>query len=246
MSRESRVLIGVGGLAVIGLLLAVSGRMAVGLVVLVVGLVGGVVALRMTRPDTSDPFTDARAEADSSNTGTLTMGEPLAPWSPDGGLAAWTPPAGLAPPPADPFVDQYTQTPPPPAEPVAEPATDWDSTTWENSVSWDTRPSAPADTNPLDDLVDFDTLDPIAEVERIENRAAPSPTDSIDSYEQFHSQVDTGELDVHGNPIINENVTDADDIMAASQATELHLADGEQTELQKLLAKVQIRLSAYE
>ncbi len=35
--------------------------------------------------------------------------------------------------------------------------------------------------------------------------------------------------------------------MAASQATELHLGGGEeQTELQKLLAKVQIRLSAYE
>ena len=52
-------------------------------------------------------------------------------------------------------------------------------------------------------------------------------------------------LDLHGNPV-NEDVAGADDIMAASQATELHLADGEQTELQKLLAKVQIRLSAYE
>jgi hypothetical protein len=46
--------------------------------------------------------------------------------------------------------------------------------------------------------------------------------------------------------VVNEDVADADDIMAASQATELHLENGEQTELQKLLAKVQIRLSAYE
>jgi len=50
---------------------------------------------------------------------------------------------------------------------------------------------------------------------------------------------------MHGNAV-NEAVTGADDIMAASQATELHLANSEQTELQKLLAKVQIRLSAYE
>ena len=45
---------------------------------------------------------------------------------------------------------------------------------------------------------------------------------------------------------VNEAVTGADDIMAASQGNRADLADGEQTELQKLLAKVQIRLSAYE
>ena len=79
----------------------------------------------------------------------------------------------------------------------------------------------------------------MAEVVRIDEREAsgPAPLEGI----TFGGR----ELDIHGNAV-NEAVTGADDIMAASQATELHLADGEQTELQKLLAKVQIRLSAYE
>ena len=49
---------------------------------------------------------------------------------------------------------------------------------------------------------------------------------------------------------IDENVESADDIMAASQATELHVEDedagGDNSELAKLLAKVQSRLAAYE
>ena len=41
-------------------------------------------------------------------------------------------------------------------------------------------------------------------------------------------------------PVINEQVSTADDIMAASHATELNLGgDGEQTELQKLRLKKQ-------
>lgn len=52
---------------------------------------------------------------------------------------------------------------------------------------------------------------------------------------------------------INEAVSTADEIMAASEATELHLGaadtgegDGDDSELAKLLAKVQARLAAYE
>lgn len=53
---------------------------------------------------------------------------------------------------------------------------------------------------------------------------------------------------------INEDVASADDIMAASQATEVHFDDGEadsgsdgdNSELARLLAKVQERLAAYE
>ena len=49
---------------------------------------------------------------------------------------------------------------------------------------------------------------------------------------------------------IDENVHSDDDIMAASQATELHVepdeAEGDNSELAKLLAKVQSRLAAYE
>jgi len=254
VSKESKVLIGVGGLALIGLLLAASGRMAVGLVMLALGLIGGVAALRVTKPDTSDPFAAVRSEADRSNTGRLTDAEPLAPWVPEGGLNAWTPPVDLEPPAADPYAEHYADSPnapstapEPPAAPdsagapaAPEPPPAWDNSAWETSVSWDSEPTAPVETNPLDDLIGLDTLDPIAEVERIDNRSATlaaAPPDTT---------VDGVELDIYGSPVINENVTGADDIMAASQATELNLADGEQTELQKLLAKVQMRLSAYE
>lgn len=55
-------------------------------------------------------------------------------------------------------------------------------------------------------------------------------------------------------PVVNEDVESADDIMAASHATELSVVKepaaaggpGENSELAKLLAKVQARLSAYE
>jgi len=304
VSRESKVLIGVGALVVIGLILALIGQPTIGVIAVLIGLVAGVAGLRFTKQDASDPFADARSEADLSNTGTLTPNDGLAPWSPDGGLNAWTPPTDLAtPPPAAPSYDAPVQDTPtyeapayeaptyeaptyeaptyePPAptfeaptyrsladpEPVAEPAapSSWDDG-WDSTVSWapDAEPAldAPADlqrpehpqpeyqqpeyqqpeyqpadlhgseSNPLDDLVGLDSLDPIAEVERIESRS----TSLFGGDPTFQA------------PIINEQVSTADDIMAASQATELNLGDsGEQTELQKLLAKVQIRLSAYE
>ncbi len=243
MNRESKVLIGVAVLAVVGLFLALSTSPTLGVVVISVGLVGGVVFLRVTRPDQTDPFADARSAADEANVGNITPAEPLAPWSPQGGLGAWTTPADLAPP--TPTVESTYErldepTYEPTVEPTVQPTTNWDDTSWEQSVTWDPpKRTAPAETNPLDDLVGFDRMDPVAEVERIEEREsiAPAPMGGI-TFGGF-------ELDMHGNAV-NEAVTGADDIMAASQATELHLANSEQTELQKLLAKVQIRLSAYE
>ena len=245
MSRETKVLIGVGGLAAIGLILALGGHMTVGLLVLAIGLIAGFAGLRLTRPDTSDPFADARSEADQTNTGTLTPNEPLTAWAPEGGLSAWTPPVDLAP------LAPLAPTQPYPASPDFEPApaSSWNDTDWDSTVSWPVDPApvteapqvaaafapAPApviETNPLDDLVGLETLDPIAEVERIESRESATAEDYT-GFTPFDA-------------LVNENVTGADDIMAASQATELNLADGEQTELQKLLAKVQIRLSAYE
>ncbi|HEY5154760.1 MAG TPA: hypothetical protein VIJ47_08505 [Acidimicrobiales bacterium] len=231
MNRESKVLIGVGALAVVGLLVALTASATLGVAVIAIGLVGGVVFLRVTRPDQSDPFADARSVADETNVGNITPTEPLAPWSPDGGLTAWTPPVDLAPP--APVAE-------PSYEPAVEPTSEWDDASWEQSVTWEPpAPAAPAETNPLDDLVGLDHLDPIAEVERIEERETAAPG----AFQPL--AFDDIELDIHGNAV-NEAVSGADDIMAASQATELHLAAGEQTELQKLLAKVQIRLSAYE
>ena len=288
MSRESKVLIGVGALVVIGLVLALIGQPTIGVIAVLIGLVAGVAGLRLTTPDASDPFAAARTEADKSNTGTLTPTDGLAPWSPDGGLNAWTPPTDLATPPPAPTYEPPTYEPPtyqaptyeapveaptfeaptyqPLTEPEAEPASagSWDDG-WDSTVSWapEAEPALDgpvdhqqhehhqpehqqpeyqqpehhqpayrqADSNPLDDLVGLDSLDPIAEVERIEGRS----TSLFGGDPTFQA------------PIINEQVSTADDIMAASQATELHLAGAEeQTELQKLLAKVQIRLSAYE
>jgi hypothetical protein len=270
VNRESKVLIGVGALALVGLFAAMSTSAMLGVLIIAAGLGGGMVYLRATRPDQTDPFADARSVADETNVGNITPAEPLAPWSPQGGLNAWTPPADLAPPPAppapvDPLADpaygrldeptygrldepRYGRLDEPPTheppvyEPTPEPATSWDDTSWDQSVTWEPTappPPPPAETNPLDDLVGLDRLDPVAEVQRIEEREATSPTPPEGI--TFGGR----ELDIHGNAV-NEAVTGADDILAASQATELHLADGEQTELQKLLAKVQIRLSAYE
>lgn len=240
MNRESKVLIGVGALAVIGLIVALASSPTLGVVVIGLGLIAGVVYLRVTRPDQTDPFAEARSEADETNVGNITPSEPLAAWAPEGGLSAWTPPADATPPAALPAAELTYH---PLVEPEVQPATNWDDTPWDQSVTWQpseataAAPPAPADTNPLDDLVPLDRMDPIAEVERIEGRESSPGRDPI--------TFDGRELDIHGNAV-NEAVTGADDIMAASHATELHLADGEQTELQKLLAKVQIRLSAYE
>jgi hypothetical protein len=142
VSRESKILIGVGGLAVIGLILAVSGRMAIGLLVLAAGLIAGFVGLRLTKPDDSDPFADVRSEADQTNTGSLTPNEPLTAWNPEGGLSAWTPPAGVAPPApaAAPLAPEPTWAPEP-ADPA--PATAWDDTGWDSTVTWEADAPAP-------------------------------------------------------------------------------------------------------
>ena len=251
MSRESKVLMGVGAAAVLGLIVAVTFSLTLGLFIVLVGIAAGILSPRFVPGDHDDPFADARSEADETQVGNITPSQPLAPWSPDGGLNAWTPPVTYTALPDAPPVPP-APTPPPPAAPTFEPAEpapawndDWSNAdTWNSTeTTWEPTPSS-TETNPLDELQGFDTLDPIAEVERIESRAAddtyapPEPAPAEETFTTFS----------FGNapPVVNEEVTGADDIMAASQATELHLAAGEQTELQKLLAKVQIRLSAYE
>jgi hypothetical protein len=257
VSRESKILIGVGAVVVVGLLLALTTSATLGLVVVAAGLIGAFVAMRVRQPDNDDPFAAARTEADETQVGNLTPNQPLAPWSPDGGLNAWTPPVSLtgvpdAPPlaPAAP-IDA-------PVDELVEESTPW-SNEWSNDDSWQSTTSYVSDsstgtgteTNPLDDLAGLEGLDPIAEVERIEARStdepAPEPasTEGAFSFGGVSHPAEAAVVDLHGISV-NEDVAGADDIMAASQATELHLADGEQTELQKLLAKVQIRLSAYE
>ncbi len=252
MSKESKVLIGVGALVVVGLIVALTVNKTVGLVVVIVGLIGAFVAMRTGVGTSDDPFAGARTEADETQVGNLTPNQPLAPWSPDGGLNAWTPPVSLTGVP-----DAPPLPPSAPIEDQVEEATSTWSTEWSNDDDWQSTSSfadgtsTAHDTNPLDELQGLDHLDPIAEVERIEARSSddlPPEAPSEDRGFGFGTATRAANdefIELHGT-MVNEDVSGADDIMAASQATELHLADGEQTELQKLLAKVQIRLSAYE
>jgi len=260
VSRESKVLIGVGAAALLGLVVAVTSSLTFGLLIVLAGIGAGILSPRFL-PEEEDPFADARSQADETQVGNITPSQPLAPWSPDGGLNAWTPPvtftslpdappappAATPPAPPAPTYEPSYETTFEPAEPAPAPAwnDDWtNSDTWNSTeTTWEPAPST--ETNPLDELQGFDTLDPIAEVERIEGRVADdafAPTEPAPAEETFTS-FSFGNASAY---VVNEDVSDADDIMAASQATELHLAAGEQTELQKLLAKVQIRLSAYE
>lgn len=254
MSRETKVLIGVGATVVLGAVLAVGVNLTAGLIVMVIGIVAAIAALRFTRPDTTDPFAEARTEADETQVGNITPNQPLAPWSPDGGLNAWTPPVSLT------GLPDAAPVPPPAAPEPATEAPAW-SDTWSDDDTWNSAPTWEAsatstETNPLDELQGLDAIDPIAEVERIEARSnedslgdydTPATDDGFKgfSFGEAHRAATDEHLDFQGSPV-NEDVAGADDIMAASQATELNLAAGEQTELQKLLAKVQIRLSAYE
>lgn len=107
------------------------------------------------------------------------------------------------------------------------------------------------DTSTFDELASFDDLDAVAEVDTYEV-AADSGTDV--EYEE------TVEAEVEAEPVrtslfsapapIREDVSSADDILEASHATELHIGDepgaADNSELAKLLAKVQSRLAAYE
>jgi hypothetical protein len=117
-----------------------------------------------------------------------------------------------------------------------EPFTDAGNDGWADGSTWSGAGVA-SDTNPLDELKRLDEVDVIAEFERLETH---------DTLTEPELAVEAPILDELAVPI-NEDVSSADDILAASQATELQVtADGENSELAKLLAKVQARLAAYE
>jgi hypothetical protein len=129
-------------------------------------------------------------------------------------------------------------------EPLTDSSTAWteDSATdqtppepWADGSTWDDT-SVATDTNPLDDIGALDEIDVIAELERLDDRPAPS-TSMFSVPAPVTAEAVTP---------INEAVSSADDIMAASQATELQVESDDNSELAKLLAKVQARLAAYE
>jgi len=138
----------------------------------------------------------------------------------------------------------------------------WD--TWEKEWPGDADSLILEDDDPLSSLDRLDDIDPVAEVERLD-AADDDPFASLRT--DIELDDDTFELDelteLDDEPVvakaastgfsfssapsvINEEVATADDIMAASTATELHVEDAGDSELARLLAKVQARLSAYE
>ncbi len=149
------------------------------------------------------------------------------------------------------------------------PAADWDTwdSEWAGEADGDTLTEDAA--NPLDNLDQLDDIDPIAEVERLDalDEEEFDALGGLDLEEDDVVALETGDEEADDEPaaadsgassggafsftsapmVINEDVESADDIMAASHATELELdEDAADSELAKLLAKVQARLAAYE
>ncbi|MCU0267507.1 MAG: hypothetical protein MUF83_02555 [Acidimicrobiales bacterium] len=219
--------------------------------VAVVGLLALVVVLRRTGQDTpARPRREhgrkrgrkARADGDAGTDGdgsgqgrrtrtTARSEEALPTW---GGLPAWTPSQ------LDELADTSTDDETGSGTAVAEPAEEAEESSWEAwEREWETdTPDAPE----LEEAVADDEVIGSFEVE-------------LDTLDEELEQVFAEEIPEDEGPtlyvdevVIDENVSSADDIMAASAATELHVDDnaGADSELAKLLAKVQARLAAYE
>lgn len=123
---------------------------------------------------------------------------------------------------------------------LGEPLTSWDAGAASDTplASWD-----PASTDVAEPLATWES-EPLATWDDSTDSAAAAVVDEAEEIAFASSLVSSP---------INEDVSTADEIMAASEATELHLGaadngggDGDDSELAKLLAKVQARLAAYE
>ncbi len=279
MGKNAKIGIAAAVVLVIGLIAIVTIGSLVGVLVIVVGALA-IVALVQRLPDDEDDggaprpkkrqggkskLDDALEARKPGGTSGTTATPPrsggLPTWNPTA-LDTWQPPS---------LSDDN-------APPVAEAeASQWDS--WDNwddeAEAGDGTTITAEEDNPLDALDRLDDIDPIAEVERIDALEAEpfddplGRLDTIDPLDDFtfdEDEFDTTEPAVatesepvksggfsfaSAPPVINEEeIKTADDIMAASQATELELpgteGDGGDSELARLLAKVQARLSAYE
>jgi hypothetical protein len=269
VSKEAKTGIGLAIVALLALAVYRSMSLLAALAVLVVGAVAVIYVLRKMDEDGGLP---RRKQSTTERLHEATNAvQPLAPWSPPETLEPWAPSTDQAetttetPSPITDFAstptdsvetDFWAPTESAPDDfsdlaPTTDETSSWlddpfgASTTsaeddtftstpeaWDDGSTWD-RTNVAADTNPLNELSRLDEVDVIAEFERLETH---------DTFTEPAAPI----LDELPSPI-NEAVSSADDIMAASHATELQVnADGENSELAKLLAKVQARLAAYE
>jgi hypothetical protein len=245
VAKYAKVIIASAVVTLLSLLLAWAEAPLVGVGVFVVGMLG-VAVLHQRQADAGGPAPDEgktkldRALEDRGAAPPASGPAPAAPAAaPGGGLPTWSPTAR----PADPFAPPETAggepaaaAPPTDIAPLAErPAR---GSAWH---AWQELDSGPAEDfdedNPLADLDRLDEIDPIAEVERLEGISSSAAVMTSPGDFSFSSAP---------TPINEAAVKSSDDIMAASQATELNVAEGEDSELARLLAKVQQRLAAYE
>jgi hypothetical protein len=266
VGRETKTGIGLAIVILLGLLAysELSPRagilvLAIGLLVLVLVLFGtGDSSATSSRPRFGRRRKDSLLESVVATVERPPTAAPLQPWNPADGLQPWSPPSDLVASPTAPVeptrpshdhddlrpeAPEMPQRAPEQPEPEAlddgtAPAARSDHP-WNDDNRWDDR-RASFDRNPLDDLDQLDDVDVVAEVERIEARA--TATGAGPSAEAGAA---AGSLFSVPSPI-NEDVSNDDDIIAASQATELTVARTGNAELAKLLAKVQERLAAYE
>jgi hypothetical protein len=240
VAKHAKSLTAAAVVVILSIMLVNAGFVGVGVGLLVVGLLGTVVLYEyQDRPDGDGG--DGKSKLDRAiedrdgapaETGPPAPG-PTAP--PGGALPTWRPvtPSQKAPDAAS--TPLLPAEPRPTALPPREHPAAWDD--WQDTDRGPVAEEYDAD-NPLAALDRLDEIDPIAEVERIEGlansgtlAAAPPTAFSFASAPR---------------PINEAAVQTPADIMAASEATELHVGSGEVSELARLLAKVQQRLAAYE
>lgn len=241
MGRQAKTGIAFGAVVVLAVLAFLLVDPIIGIGVLVVGVLLIVLLLRRTATTTRgskrsrrDSFLEASvdtADAPAASTSAPT----LQPWTPPEGLEPWSPPADVVGEPAGTdLVDE-----------LAEPSYDGTATDDSWGGSWGDGDTALAEESPLEELDRLDDVDVVAEVERIEAREA-----GVVVEEEVEVDVEVDEAPASSGLFsvaspIKEDVQSDEEIMAASQATELTVTD-DNSELAKLLAKVQARLAAYE
>jgi hypothetical protein len=230
VAKHAKVIIAVLVVVILSSLMALSEEPMFGAAVLVLGMLGIAVLREKQDEEVHEPSPhDGKTKLDHALESAAPRAE-AAPAAPTGGLPTWSPSAFERPVPAPaPTPEPFAFNTPIESSTVADPAPAWD--TWREFDGGTVAEEYDAQ-NPLADLDRLDEIDPVAEVERLEGLGTAAPRTPF----SFSS-----------GPVIDEQaVKTADDIMAASQATELQVDDGADSELARLLAKVQARLAAYE
>jgi hypothetical protein len=227
VAKHAKVIIAALVVVILSTLMALSEEPMFGAAVLVLGMLG--IAVLREKQDGEEHETSPHDGKTKLDQALESRPRPeAAPAAPAGGLPTWSPGTfERSTPPAVPELEPFAFHTP--AEPAPAPATPaWD--TWREFDGGTVADEYDAQ-NPLADLDRLDEIDPVAEVERLEGLGTPANRSPF----SFSS----------GPTIDERSVRTDDDIMAASQATELHV-DGADSELARLLAKVQARLAAYE